>query len=132
MATGEDGSIGGSDADMAQEAMALSVEHDALPPLVPEGGLFEGQIAVVGETRIDGAVQGSLRGPGSLVLGPEANVEGVIDCERVESRGRVMGPVSARSGVRLAAGCQLEGDVDAPVLEVADDAIWTGRAKIGR
>ena len=59
---------------------AVAVEHAEMPALVPENGRFEGQIAVVGETRIEGAVQGSLRGPGTLHLGESAHVEGIIDC----------------------------------------------------
>ena len=31
--------------------------------LVPAGGVFEGQVAVVAETRVEGVVRGSLRGP---------------------------------------------------------------------
>lgn len=101
------------------------------PALVPRGGCFEGQIAVVGETRIDGRVLGSLRGPGMLVLGPSAHVEGPIECEVVESSGHIVGPVTARSRARLGPGTRFEGDLEAPVLEVDDDAIWNGVARVG-
>lgn len=122
---------GRSDAEMAAEAMSLSTATEEAPPLVPAGGVFEGQIAVVGETRIDGRVQGTLRGPGALVLGPEADVEGPIDCEGVVARGRIVGPVKARACVRLGRGTRLEGDVSAPRIEVDDEARWTGKARIG-
>lgn len=111
---------------------AITVEHPELPALVPQDGRFEGQIAVVSDTRIEGAVQGSLRGPGTLHLGETAHIEGVIDCEILESRGRIVGPVKARSRARLAAGTHLEGDVEAPAIEVDDDAVWNGRARIGQ
>jgi len=101
------------------------------PTLIPPDGLFEGQIAVVGETRIDGQVRGSLRGPGSLVLGPTAQIEGPIECETVHSQGRIMGPVVARSRAHLGAGAHFEGDLEAPTLEVDDDAIWNGEARVG-
>jgi len=110
---------------------AAAADHSDQPALVPRDGRFEGQIAVVGETRIDGAVQGSLRGPGSLVLGTTSQVEGLIDCERVEACGAVLGPIRAVSQARLGPGARIEGDVEAPALEVADDAIWNGRARIG-
>ena len=111
---------------------AVDVEHTEMPALVPEAGRFEGQIAVVGDTRIEGAVQGSLRGPGTLHLGQSAHVEGVIDCEILESAGRIVGPVTARARARLAAGTHLEGDLDAPTIEVDDEAIWNGRARVGQ
>ncbi|MEM9177041.1 MAG: polymer-forming cytoskeletal protein [Myxococcota bacterium] len=110
---------------------SAATNHADGPPLVPSDGLFEGQIAVVGETRIAGAVIGTLRGPGRLRLDPTATIEGPIECEALESAGRIVGSVHARERVRLAAGTHLEGDLEAPVLEVDDDAVWTGKAKIG-
>jgi cytoskeletal protein CcmA (bactofilin family) len=101
------------------------------PALVPLDGRFEGQIAVVGETRIDGQVRGSLRGPGMLVLGPSARVEGPIECEVLESSGEIVGPVLARGRARLGPGTRFEGDLEAPVLEVDDDAVWNGVARVG-
>ncbi len=101
------------------------------PALVPRDGRFEGQIAVVGETRIDGEVHGSLRGPGMLVLGASARIEGPIECEVVESSGEIIGPVTARSRVHLGPGTRFEGNLDAPLLEVDDDAVWNGVARVG-
>ncbi|MGB0619299.1 MAG: bactofilin family protein [Myxococcota bacterium] len=110
---------------------SAATNHADGPPLVPSEGLFEGQVAVVGETRIAGAVIGTLRGPGTLRLDPSASIEGPIDCEILESAGRIVGTVQARSRARLTAGNHLEGDVEAPVLEVEDDAVWNGKARIG-
>ncbi|HPG25530.1 MAG TPA: polymer-forming cytoskeletal protein [Myxococcota bacterium] len=100
--------------------------------LVPAGGVFEGQVAVVAETRVEGVVRGSLRGPGSLILGEDAHVEGLIDCEGLASRGRIMGPVSVRRRVHLSGTARLEGDVEAQAVRIEDEAVWIGRARIGR
>ncbi len=110
---------------------AIAQPEDA-PPLVPSGGFFEGQVAVVGDTRIEGTVQGSLRGPGRLVLHAGARVEGVVECDRVDAQGRILGPVKAGRLARFGPGAEIEGDDEAPALEVSDDAIWNGRARIGR
>ena len=118
------------DADRARIG-AAAADHSDQPALVPRDGLFEGQIAVVGETRIEGAVQGSLRGPGTLVLSEHGQIEGLIECDRVDADGRVLGPIRAGRHARLGAHARIEGDVEAPALEVADDAIWNGRARIG-
>jgi cytoskeletal protein CcmA (bactofilin family) len=100
--------------------------------LVPEGGVFEGQVAVAGPTRIDGTVRGTLRGNGALLIGRTGRVEGQIDCSEVISQGRVVGPITAIDRACLDAGAHFEGDLAAPVLEVHDDALWVGQAKIGR
>ncbi len=93
------------------------------PPLVPAAGRFTGQVAVVAHTRIDGEVAGSLKGPGRLRVCAHA---------RVEIQGRVTGSIQAGESVLLGPGGQLDGDVDAPTLEVSEEARWTGRARVGR
>jgi len=98
--------------------------------LVPEAGFFEGQIAVVGETRIDGTVLGSLQGPGDLVLGTNAKVEGRIECETVSSQGEVVGPIVARKHAHLGDGARFEGDLVAPAVEVDGDVVWNGKARV--
>lgn len=103
----------------------------ALEALVPCDALFEGRIALIGRTLIEGAVRGSLRGSGELVLGPNARVDGEIECDVVTSRGQIIGPVVARQRVRLAEGARMDGDLVSPTIEVADDAVWNGRARVG-
>jgi cytoskeletal protein CcmA (bactofilin family) len=102
------------------------------PPLVPANGYFEGQVAVVGDTRISGSVQGSLRGPGHLTIDSGGHVDGVIDCDSLAASGRISGSVQARRHVQLSTGAHLEGDIDAPSINMTDDAIWNGKARIGQ
>ncbi len=99
--------------------------------LVPRDGLFEGQVAVLGETRLSGTVRGSLRGPGQLILEKDARVEGVIECETVSSRGEILGPVVARTRAHFADGARFEGDLEAPILELDGDVVWIGTARVG-
>jgi cytoskeletal protein CcmA (bactofilin family) len=103
----------------------------AIPPLVPSGGIFEGEVAVLGDTRIEGRVVGSLRGPGRIVLGPEAKIEGELECDEVDSEGAIRGPIDAHHRVRLRAGARLDGDIQSPSVEVADSAVWNGTARVG-
>lgn len=116
----------------ASQAESAALLYADAPPLVPEQGVFEGQVAVVGETCIAGTVIGPLRGPGVLRVEGTGSIEGPVECERLESAGRVVGPVSARGGARLGPGAQLEGDLEAASLEVDDAAHWKGRVRIGR
>ena len=99
--------------------------------LVPNGGFFEGQVAILGQTRIEGSVRGSLRGSGDLVLGREARVEGVVECDTFSSRGEMIGPVVAHTRAHLGEGAHFEGDLEGPAVEVDDDVIWNGVARIG-
>ncbi|MFK7899019.1 MAG: polymer-forming cytoskeletal protein [Myxococcota bacterium] len=116
------------EADLASQSEFPS----ATDALVPEGGLFEGQVAVAGPTRIEGTVRGTLRGPGALLIGPAGTVEGQVDCKEVIAQGRVIGPVRAEDRACLKAGAYFEGDLAAPVLEVHDEAVWLGQARVGK
>jgi cytoskeletal protein CcmA (bactofilin family) len=127
--TGEDLSDDaiGSDATPDGRASALATGV----ALVPRGGFFEGQVVLLGETLIEGSVRGSLRGSGALVLGPEARVEGVVECDTVSSRGEIVGPIVARVRVHLGDGAHLEGDLDAPAVELEGEVLWNGRSNVG-
>jgi len=107
----------------------------SIPParcaLVPEGGVFEGQVALVGETRIDGSIRGRVRGEGRLRLGPRSRIAGVVECDEVDSEGVVQGPIRARRRLRLGPAARLEGDVEAPKMEVCPNAVWSGSARVG-
>lgn len=99
--------------------------------LIPLGGSFEGQVAIVGPTRIEGHVRGSVRGAGELRLGNRARVEGRVECEALESEGEIVGPVVVRTRARFGAGARLDGDLRAPAMSFDEDAILNGRAHIG-
>ena len=111
--------------------MTREAIQDALA-LVPAGGIFEGEIALLGPTRIEGTVQGTIRGPGKLIIQPGAYVEGAVDCEALDCHGRIRGSVIARDHVRLGAGSELEGDLDTDALLMDPESVWNGAARIGR
>jgi len=99
--------------------------------LVPRGGSFDGQVAIVGPTRIEGHVRGRLRGFGALQLGSQARVEGRVECDSLECEGEIVGPVSVRTRARFGAGARLDGDLQVPVVALDEAAVWNGRAIVG-
>ena len=100
-------------------------------PLIPREGFFEGQVAILGRTRVEGTVRGSLRGPGELVLGPEARVEGFVECDVLSCRGVIVGPVIARVRAHFGDGAHFEGDLESPTVKIDGDAVWIGVAHVG-
>jgi cytoskeletal protein CcmA (bactofilin family) len=119
--------------DGSSEAVP-ALEDEASPEfaLVPRGGVFEGQVAVAGLTRVEGTVRGSLQGSGKLILGPESRIEGRIECEVLSSRGEIVGPVIVRKHAHFGDGARFEGDLRAPAVEVDGDVLWNGSARVGR
>lgn len=122
-------------ADPTGPARASDLQHGVAGELdgialVPAGGVFEGRVAVQGDTRIEGTVRGAVRGHGRLELGPEARIEGRVECAELRSQGAIVGPILAHERVWLGAGATVDGDLEAPRLAVEDGARWTGDARV--
>lgn len=120
----------GAGIDARNEESAARRSPDA-GALVPLGGAFEGQVAIVGPTRIEGHVRGSVRGSGDLRVGSDARVEGRVECDALDSDGEIQGPVAVRTRARFGPGARLDGDLEAPIVAFDEDAVWNGRAVVG-
>src|SRR3546814_8455247 len=77
--------------------------------LIAENVSPPGDVATDGDVQLDGTLKGDLR-VRELTIGENGAVEGHIEAEAVEVRGRVVGTVTAKS-VRLFATARVEGDV---------------------
>src|ERR1700733_1483718 len=84
--------------------------------LIAENVSVCGDLASDGDVQLDGALRGDLK-VGHLSLGETGQVEGTIEAETVEVRGRVVGAISARV-VRLFATAQGEGEITPPQLAI--------------
>jgi cytoskeletal protein CcmA (bactofilin family) len=94
--------------------------------LIAENVNLTGDLASEGDVQLDGALRGDLK-VGHLSLGETGQVEGAIEAETVEVRGRVVGTISARV-VRLFATAQVEGDITHAQLAVDAGARFSGRS----
>lgn len=94
--------------------------------LIAQNVSLFGDIASDGDIQLDGAVRGDVR-VGHLSIGETGQVEGAIEAEAVEIRGRVAGTISARS-VRLYATACVEGDITHAQLTIEPGAQFSGRS----
>jgi cytoskeletal protein CcmA (bactofilin family) len=94
--------------------------------LIAENVSVAGDLASDGDVQLDGALRGDLK-VGHLSLGETGQVEGAIEAETVEIRGRVVGTISARV-VRLFATAQVEGDITHAQLAIDAGAQFSGRS----
>ena len=108
----------GGDAALPRKPIAMS--------LIAENVSVAGDIASDGDIQLDGAVCGDLR-VGHLSIGETGQVEGAIEADAVEIRGRVAGTISARS-VRLFATARVEGDISHEQLAIEAGALFSGRS----
>jgi len=85
-----------------------------------------GDLASDGEVHLEGCVTGDVR-VGRLTLAETGVIEGAIQADSVEIRGRVRGAITAR-WVRLHASANVEGDVTHAELAIDSGARFVGRS----
>ncbi|PZO05896.1 MAG: cell shape determination protein CcmA [Alphaproteobacteria bacterium] len=111
----------------------------AAPSAVPTGrGLstlssdlvFEGNVSGAGDLQIDGQVKGDVR-VGRLIVGETGAVEGNVQADYVEVRGRVVGGVQGKQ-VKLVATAYVDGDITAEQLSIDVGAFFQGRVAQGQ
>jgi cytoskeletal protein CcmA (bactofilin family) len=94
--------------------------------LIAENVTIAGDLASDGDVQLDGVLRGDLR-VGRLTIGESGQVEGAIEAEAVDIRGRVTGSITAQS-VRLHASAQVLGDITHTQLAVDAGARFEGRS----
>ena len=92
--------------------------------------VFEGNISGSGELQIDGSIKGDVR-VGRLVVGETGAVEGSVQADAVEVRGRVVGSVTGKQ-VRLLGTAYVDGDINHEQLAIEVGAYFQGRVLQGR
>lgn len=86
---------------------------------------FEGNLIGSGDLHIDGTVRGDVK-VGRLMVGETGNVEGGIQADYVEIRGRVVGAVTGKQ-VKLVGTAFVDGDISHEQLSIDVGAYFQGR-----
>ncbi|MEN8182580.1 MAG: polymer-forming cytoskeletal protein [Myxococcota bacterium] len=99
-------------------------------PLLPEGGRFEGLVAIGGDARIEGAVDGEIVARGRLEVGEKAQIRARVEAEEVVLEGCLEGEVRARHRVELGPRARLVGVLTTARLVIADGGCFDGRLEM--
>lgn len=94
--------------------------------LISEDIAIEGGIVGDGELHVDGVIRGDVR-VGRLSVGETGHIEGSVQAEAVECRGRIIGSVTAKQ-VRLYGTAHVDGDVTHEQLAMETGAFFQGRS----
>jgi cytoskeletal protein CcmA (bactofilin family) len=101
--------------------------HSHMVSVLGGGMTVTGDVTGEGELRIEGRVEGSVTTTGRVVVNADGEVAGGIEAQEVVASGKVSGTISARGGVRLRKGCQIEADIEAATIEIEDGGVVNGR-----
>jgi cytoskeletal protein CcmA (bactofilin family) len=90
--------------------------------------VIKGQVNAREDITIGGRVEGSILVDGfRLTIGPEATVVADVRAREIVVSGHVLGGLVADDRIELREGSDIEGNVAAPVLRMADGAGLRGR-----
>ncbi len=94
--------------------------------LIASDTTIDGGVSGDTELHVDGVVRGDIV-VARLSIGETGHVEGAIQAEIVEARGRVVGSITAKQ-VRLYASCHVDGDITHEQLTMEAGAFFQGRS----
>ena len=92
---------------------------------IGSGLIVEGNVNGNGDLHLDGTVKGDVRCT-NLTVGESGNIEGKVEAESIEVRGRIVGAISGKQ-VKLQATAYVEGDITHEQLAIDVGAYFQGR-----
>ena len=94
--------------------------------LIAADTTIDGGVSGDTELHVDGVIRGDVA-VARLSIGESGQIEGAIQAESVEARGRVIGSITAKQ-VRLYASCHIDGDITHEQLTMEAGAFFQGRS----
>ncbi len=91
---------------------------------------FRGTLTGRGQVLVCGTLRGGIDLAGPLAVAPGGWVEANVAVETARVGGRVSGSLRATESLRVDASGRLEGEIEAPVIDLHAGSILRGRASI--
>jgi cytoskeletal protein CcmA (bactofilin family) len=91
---------------------------------------LEGVLDFKGMARLDGGFRGTIRGTGTLMVGPQARVEADITAGSVVISGEVVGDVTAAERLEIRAPGRLKGNINAPLVVMDEGVLFEGHCSM--
>lgn len=93
--------------------------------------VFDGTISGTEFLLIEGTVRGKISLSNDLRIGPRARVEATVHARNVTIEGKLTGDASADDRLELVATADVEGNLRAPKIVVAEGAKFRGNVDMG-
>jgi cytoskeletal protein CcmA (bactofilin family) len=92
---------------------------------------IKGEMFFEKSARILGNFEGKITAQGEVHIGNGANCNAAVEAEKIIVDGSVQGPLFARDRLTLTANAQVQGDLTAGTLVVAEGASFVGHCNVG-
>ena len=98
--------------------------------MIAAGLKIVGDVETSGALKIEGTVQGSIRGARQVILGRTGVIQGDIQAEEVILGGRIVGTVTANERFEIQANSLIEGDVHTRSIVVFEGGLLNGNVRM--
>lgn len=105
-------------------------EGGAINTLLGDGSRFKGTVECEGTMRIDGKVDGKVLARDSVIVGETGIIKADVMAPNIVIGGKVTGNVTAENRVELLPSAQLYGDIQTPVLAIAEGVVFQGNCNM--
>ena len=107
--------------------------HSTTPEMTVIGAdtSIKGEMFFEKSARILGNFEGKITAQGEVHIGNGANCNAAVEAEQIIVDGSVQGPLFARDRLTLTANAQVQGDLTAGTLVVAEGASFVGHCNVG-
>jgi cytoskeletal protein CcmA (bactofilin family) len=109
-----------------------SHRSDRLAAVIGEGCEIEGRCRFAGVAVVEGRVSADLVTADELIVEESATIVATVQAKVVVVRGAITGRIVSGQRVELGRTARVNGDIESPVLVVADGAIFHGRCEVTR
>jgi cytoskeletal protein CcmA (bactofilin family) len=112
------------------------MRNDSPPPeaglsVIAAGMKIVGDIESTGVVKIEGTVEGAIRGARQLLLGRQGTVHGDIRAHEVVIGGSVVGTIVAEERVEIQGTSKVEGDIHTKSIVVLEGGVINGTVRMG-
>jgi cytoskeletal protein CcmA (bactofilin family) len=109
-----------------KETNSSGISHNALAA----GTYIKGNIKAEDDFRIDGKLEGNLECSGKVIVGPQAEITGNIQCLNTDLMGTILGNIIIQETASLKASVRYTGEITAKYLEIEPGALFNGSCKM--
>jgi cytoskeletal protein CcmA (bactofilin family) len=103
---------------------------DAQASVIAAAMKIVGDIETTGVLKVEGTVQGSIRGARQVIIGRNGVIQGDIHAEEAILGGRISGTVTATERVEIQANSVIEGDIHTRSIVVFEGGVLNGNVRM--
>lgn len=89
--------------------------------------MVKGDVVCNGLLRIEGHVEGTVKGDGEVTVAEHSEVVGDVEGRKIIVLGAVRGNITARESVEVVASAEVNGDITTEKLSIEEGAVFNGK-----